>query len=478
MRSLATEHPAESRWEERLLLLLGLCVPFSAYPLFDWHGFPVDAAHCAAGALVLFAAARTLAGRRLPPDRRLVLAAAALVLLPLGALLREPRALFAAASFWKTWTHLVFMVAVFLCVASIPAGARSFHRLLLRLVLFAALLAAYGWYQVWGYERHVWSGVDFLNGLASHPLRLQMADMSRPTSVFAEPAWLADFLLSGVVFAYALFLRDEEGRLRRDRTRSGLALTALLLAGIFFTFSLAGILLGYLLVSLLVLDAFRHLSRRRAWLLAATLGTVALLFAGLVAFGDGKMPARTRERVARQFQALSRFDVLGRNRAAISPDAEDTSSVAHVQNARNALLAWRSSPVVGIGLGQFPAVAAPGDPSSDYVTGLQWVAETGIAGSAAFLLLLLALWRGLAGRPALSSSLSRIAGLLAVVFVLKQAHQASYITLSSWYPLGLAALAATLAARRPRELSVAGAALDPRASEQRSARRESRRETR
>lgn len=452
--SLPSEDQSSSpaRLEFWLVLFLGLSLPFAAFPIATWNGFAVDLPHIAAATLLLIAFVRYLRGERDLPERRLLLATAVLILLSMTGLVHLAYAGFQFGSFFKTGLHLVFMLLVFLAVGSVRTSwSRS---ILAALAGLAILIALYGVYQAWAIPRGWHSGVGLLSRFAVRPLRISgyVAGVYRATGPFEEPSWLANYLLDATVYTFFLGL---DGPTRRSRVGWSLA-TVFLFGGLLATGSLGGITTGAVLVLIFVgLGIVRlevSVTRKLAFVvLVASLALGVLLGLRQTRFG------KTLEE-----RAVLAAGALGDDGVAQGPTPSDLGSMtlsgsAYFESARYSLCLWRAAPVFGVGLGQYHAartrvLPCSRFPATDPWTGMAWCAETGLAGLIGLLGLLVAISAPSRRAPEAAAGLV-LARLLVLVFLLKQTHSGSYINLSSWYPLGIAA-----AARSTRLSRRAGAA--------------------
>jgi hypothetical protein len=449
--------------EYGLALSLGLSVPFSSYPLARVFGFPLDASHLLGAILIVFAAGGALSGSRSLPGGRVLVATALVSAAALSGLLRMNRPDFDAGQWAKSTLHLFFMLGVFLSLASLPDGPARLRRIVVWLAAEALLITAYGGYQLWALY-HDWpTGIDFLNRFSIRPLRvygyvtIELGGYYRPTAIFEEPSWFANYLLDNAVLTYFLWLNPARGKRAFPHGLWGLGVLVMF-GGIFSSASLGGLLTGTLLAVLIFVHALRHLSaaRRLRLLLTATaacllLGLALTVWAGHSNFVDG-----LRRRVLMQASAL--LDVRTPEETA-DPNYFSTwgtlgqSSVDFVDSTLHSLDLLKKAPLFGVGLGQYPPAPIPrwtGETALGRETGIAWLAHTGIFGGIAFGLLLFSIVRSPKTRSYRLLPFTTLATFFVVTFILKEAHTASYIHLSSWYPLGLAALASGCAASRNR----------------------------
>jgi hypothetical protein len=449
---LKPDAPAD-RWvaglETALTLLLGLSLPFAAFPVAVWRGFEINLPHVFAGALLLVALVGIATGRRrLPPRRFLFAAGGIMAACALGWILRG-RAWGDSAEFAQTGAHLLFLLAVFLVMSSPAFRPAALQRLLVALVLEALLMAAYGYYQLWALRHGFHSGIGFLSRFSARPLRISgyLSGVYRATSFFEEPSWFGNYLLDTSVFAYALWLFRREGG---GRSRLWLLASLFLLATVVTTGSLGAIVPAVLLAAVLGVDVLIRSSARpsRKALAAAALIAGAVGFGWAVARSDTFAAIRKRIEISADLllgvelpqRPEARFDYLG------------LSGSAYLVSAEYSLCLWRTYPVFGVGLGHYHSARKKTPECSNYRgtdpwTGLAWCAETGTVGFLAALFLLGSLVLP-SQRRARASPGEILARLLVVVFLLKQSHTGSYLNLASWYPLGLAAAAIAPSLRR------------------------------
>ena len=436
------------RVESALVLLLGLSLPFADFPLVSFAGLGIDLSHVLGGLLLLAAAAGRILGLRRAPAGALALGPLALLLVPLlpYAFHRLPG--FSAGQFWRTLFHLAFMLAVFLAVGSSRPSPARFRRLLVVLAGEAILLSIYGLWQTVAFS-HGWpTGIGFLNRFAARELRGESGGAWRSTATFEEPKWLAIYLLTSLGYAYGLaVLALAEGRIR---ARNGwLAAMLLMSLGVVATESLGVIpAMAILLLAAFVqmLTLLRGKPRRNL-----ALGAVAIVLLGLA----------TTALVSRS----SLFEVFrARVAAELTPpdtaDPQRAPSWAYRENLRYAILIFRESPWFGIGVGQFAPVGRIHGRdlgiSPEFTRDGPWIglggllAEFGLIGVAALALLLLAVLkpRGAEARAG-PNPYGAMPALLVAAVLLKEASAGFYVHLWTWYPLGIAALAAR--GQRPEE---------------------------
>lgn len=424
-----------SRIEVALLMVLGLSLPFSDFPFFVWRRFGVDSSHVAGGLFLLFCLWR-LRARVSRVDPLLAAGTIALMVVPLAALAFVRLSGFSAPAFWKTYLHLAFFLGIFLGIASSDIGRKQSMAVLSVLGAEAAILAAYGIYQVVALARGWPSGFRFLNRYAWHELRAQ-GFVWRATAVLEEPKWLALYLLAAIPYLYRAAL---------DRVRSGRSSGALLAAsgiaiiavGIAATGSLGCIPIALLLLLLGGLDYFRRVKpgvSRRVLIAAAAAALVLIV-------GFFSLSRPTLRYLG--LRIASETEGLGKEH----PDY--SSAFRYVENLRYGLAMFRESPLVGIGVGQFAPVGQGRGRELGYPTQFNrdgaWVglggllAETGLFGLLAFLAIL-----GRVGWPPLPGAGEpgddRVAAVLLVLVVfLKETNAGFYIHFWTWFPLGIAAL--------------------------------------
>jgi hypothetical protein len=438
-----------SRMGVLLLAILGFSLPFSDFPFFIWKGFGVDLSHVAGGVFLLWCLFRRLKQPGPETDPVLVTAAAALLVIPLGAFAFVRLPGFEAAAFWKTYFHLAFLLAVFLGLVSVDLDRKRLIGVLAFLGAEGAVLAGYGIYQVIAIPRHWPSGLDFLNRHAWHPLRAQ-GIVWRATAILEEPKWLTIYLLPAIPYLYGAALASARAR-RPGRLFSIIAGIALVLAGILATGSLGGIPAALLLVLLCGVDYFRHV-RHGVWRRALLAGTAIalLLLLGFLLFSSPSL------------QFLGRRVTTELTETVNGARSDYSSTFLYVENLRYALAIFRESPLVGAGVGQFAPVgqirgrelgfSKESNRDGPWIGFGGLLAETGLLGilAVAAIAFQISSWTRLGGEPQRDDRI--IANLLVLSVLLKEFYSGFYVHFWTWFPLGIAGCLA----RGARERDAAG----------------------
>lgn len=432
--------------EFSLLTALGLAFPFANFPLVVWRGFGIDLSHVVAGALVLVGGARLLrerAGFRRPPGIFCVGALLSSLLLAY-AFWRLPG--FSASEFWRSYVHLAFWLAVYAVVASCAVAEYRFSTMLGILACEGLILGLYGAWQNIAFARGWPAGVSFLNRLARERLR-GTSDLGvwRATATFEEPKFLAIYLSFAAVYAYALAVRS---RARGGRASVAFWLVAVLATALSVTFtaSLGGIPIIAVLLPLMAVHFIGSLQSRKVLALVFCAFLAGAVGAWIWA-AHGALATLLRNRIDAAIQNLPGQSDFG---------APYTSGWRYETNARYAVKMFEESPLFGIGVGQFAPVGAvrgrelgfsPRDTHDPWVGWTAWIAETGLMGVAILATLLAIIlrrsWR--VPQPVLNPY-TALTWLLVFAVVAKEAHSAFYVTFWTWYPLGIAALSARVAA--------------------------------
>lgn len=436
------------RLESALVLILGLSLPFTDFPLFGMAGLGIDLSHIFGGLLLLVTAAGAILDLRPRPEVSLALGPIALLLVPLMPYVFHRLPGFSVTQFWRTLLHLAFTLAVFLAIGSSRLSPVRFRRLLFVLAGEAILLSLYGLWQTVAFS-HGWpTGIGLLNRFAARELRGEAGGAWRSTATFEEPKWLAIYLLTSLGYAYGLaVLALQEGR---SRARNGWLVAMLLICtGVVATGSLGEIPV----MAILLLAAFVHLlvllrGKARRTLALCGLGFVMLVLATSALLSHSALFELFRTRVAAELT---------------SPDTADPQrapSWAYRENLRYAVRIFRESPWFGIGVGQFAPVGRIRGRALGFSPELTrdgpWIgiggllAEFGLIGVAALALLLLSiLWRRGGGTRAGPNPYGAMPALLVAAVLLKETSAGFYVHLWTWFPLGIAALAAR--GQRPEE---------------------------
>jgi hypothetical protein len=410
------------------------------------RSFGVDFSHLVGGALILVAVLRIALRRRPAPPLSVTFYSVALLLVPLVpyAIHRLPG--FDSGSFWRTYLHLGFMLAVFLAIASCQASRLQVRWILVVLVVEAVAVALYGAWQTVAFAYRWPTGIEFLNRHAWHALRGDYGTVWRATATFEEPKWLSIYLLPAICYAYALALEAfREGHFRALVWWS-LALS-ILAAAVIPTASLGGIPAVAFLITVLVIHFMSGLQRRKRGVVSLAAVFIAISAAVVLSFSLGSLSRLVRTRAIAELDSST---------GVIAPESAYASGYRYVQNLRYSLALFRASPWVGVGVGQFAAIGKVHGPrlgfSPDVSRDGPWIglggilAEWGLVGSLAFACLLGVICR--AGRERLSRPAKPygvLAASLILAVLLKEVYSGFYINLWTWFPLGLAALAARVA---------------------------------
>jgi hypothetical protein len=439
---------AYDRLESALILILGLSLPFTDFPLFALAGFEIDLAHVFGGLLLLVAAAGAILNLRPRPAISLELGPVALLLVPLMPYAFHRLPGFSVEQFWRTLLHLAFMLAVFLAIGSARPSPVRFRRLLFVLAGEAILLSLYGIWQTVAFSQGWPTGIDFLNRFAARDLRGESGGAWRSTATFEEPKWLAIYLLTSLVYAYGLaVLALREGRSRAKNL--WLAAMLLICAGVVATESLGEIPV----MAILLLAAFVHLlvllrGKAKRTLALAAMAVALLGLAASALLSHSSLFELFRVRVAAELTVPDTADPQG------------APSWAYRENLRYAILIFRESPWFGIGVGQFAPVGGIRGRdlgiSPELTRDGPWIglggllAEFGLIGVAALALLLVAVLkpRGAEARAG-PNPYGAMPALLVAAVLLKETSAGFYVHLWTWFPLGIAALAAR--GQRPEE---------------------------
>lgn len=349
----------------------------------------------------------------------LVLAAAALALAvrlarggelrPLPLLVAAPTAAFVALAglslLWSSDPHegsirLIFFFFPFSLLVAVVAQSDLTETLLRALVVVllveTALVAALGLWQEWRHGPFPTDDLDATNAYSSY---------FRVSGIFKDPSIYGRFLVLGIVLLLVLLW------LRRIRPRTGLALMAFLLVGLYFSYSqssFVSLFAGALVVGLLAGD------RATRKTLALTSAVVVLLVAGGVA------------------AAL----VNGESSKRVSSDRLPLVS-----------LTWPifvDHPVAGVGIGAQNLASsrledAGGRKNASHTTPLTVAAELGVLGLAAYAAFLF----GAARSSFLSFRRDRALGLaligsLTVLVVHSLAYSGFFEDPFTWFVLALA----------------------------------------
>lgn len=434
---------AASKAEVALITVLGLSLPFADFPFFVWRDFGVDLSHLAGGALILVAVLGIALRRRPRPPLSLALCSVALLLVPLVPYATHRLPGFDSGSFWRTYLHLGFRLAVFLAIASCSVSWLRVRWILVVLVVEALIVALYGIWQTVAFA-HQWpTGIEFLNRLAWHALRGQYGAVWRATATFEEPKWLSIYLLPAVCYAYALVLQAFRDRHFRVLASWVLALSIIAAAAI-PTASLGGIPAMAALMTVLVIHFMSGLQRRQRYVVSLVTVFTAIAAAVVLAFSLGSLSRLLQNRVTAEVGNVS-----GR----VASGSAYTSGYIYVQNFQYALALFRESPWFGVGVGQFAAVGRVRGQQLGFSPAVNWegpwigfggiLAEWGLAGTImlAWLLgLICRVDRKAANCPHYSYGV--LAATLVFAVLLKETYSGFYINLWTWFPLGLAALSA------------------------------------
>jgi hypothetical protein len=436
-----------SETEVALTTVLGLSLPFADFPLVVWRNFGVDLSHLAGGALILVAVLGIALRRRPMPPLSLALCSIALLLVPLVPYATHRLPGFDSGSFWRTYLHLGFMLAVFLSIASCSVSWLRMRWILAVLVVEALIVALYGIWQTVAFVHRWPTGIEFLNRHAWHALRGDYGTVWRATATFEEPKWLSIYLLPAVCYAYALVLEAFRDRHFRVLASWALALSIIAAAAI-PTASLGGIPAMAVLMTVLAIHFMSGLHGRKRYVVSLVTAFTAIAAAVVLAFLLGSLSRVLQNRVTAEVDNVSGRVVRGSLYA---------SGHSYVQNFQYALALFRASPLFGVGVGQFAAVgrvrgqqlgfspAVNGDGPWNGFGGI--LAEMGLAGALILVLLLGLIWR--VDRKAGScrgNSYGVLPGSLILAVLLKEIYSGFYINLWTWFPLGLAALSARVLA--------------------------------
>lgn len=430
--------------EIALIAILGLSLPFTDFPFFVWRHFGVDLSHVAGGLLILVAAGGLVLWRRPWPPLSLTSCSVALLLVSLIPYAAHRFPGFDSGSFWRTYLHLGFMLAVFLAIGSSPVSWLGVRWILIVLVLEAVIVGSYGIWQTVAFSQGWPTGVEFLNRLAWHgPLRGQYGPLWRATATFGEPKWLSIYLLPSVCYAYALLLQSfREGQLRL--LASWMLALFIIVAAIVLTISPGGIPAMVALLIVLLIHFVSGLRRRsRHIVLLASLFT-AIAAVAVVAFSLGSLSRLLQNRAAAELGSFS-----GR----VAPGSPYTSGFIYVRNFQYALALFRESPWFGVGVGQFAAIGRVQGRQLGFSPSVNtdgpWIgfggilADWGLAGAILSVLLLASIlrmnWKVTGGHGGSSRALP---ALLIFAVLLTEVYSGFYIHLWTWFPLGLAALSA------------------------------------
>jgi O-antigen ligase len=432
--------------EFSLLTALGLAFPFANFPLAVWRGFGIDLSHVVAGLLVLVGGARVLrdrAGLRQPPG---MLCVGALLASPLLAYAFWRLPGFSASEFWRSYVHLAFWLAAYAVVASCAVTEQRFSTMLGILACEGLILGVYGAWQTIAFARGWPTGVSLLNRLARERLRgAPDSGVWRATATFEEPKFLAIYLSFAAIYAYALAVRS---RARGGRASVGLWLVAVLATALSVTFtaSVGGIVIMAVLLPLMAVHFIGSLQSRKVPALVFGVFLAGAAGAWLWA-AHGGLATLLRNRITAAIQNLPGRSDFG---------APYTSGWRYERNARYAVEMFKESPLFGIGVGQFAPIGevrgrelgfSLRDTRDPWVGWMAWIAETGVMGLAILATLLAVIlrrgWR--VPRP-LRNPYTALTWLLVFAVVSKETHSAFYVTFWTWYPLGIAALSARVAA--------------------------------
>jgi len=134
-----------------LFAATGLALPFFAFPPIRLWGKPVDLATILAGAFVLSSLPSL---RALAALRRTQLFLAAVLLVPLLALVPPRPPFFSPRQFALTYAHWLLVTGFFLCSLTLAPAEKNVRALLRANVVLAVLIAAFAFYQSFGWPRH------------------------------------------------------------------------------------------------------------------------------------------------------------------------------------------------------------------------------------------------------------------------------------------------------------------------------------
>jgi hypothetical protein len=434
-----------SETEVALTTVLGLSLPFADFPLVVWRKFGVDLSHLAGGALILVAVLGMARRRRPMPPLSLALCSIALLLVPLVPYATHRLPGFDSGSFWRTYLHLGFMLAVFLAIPSCSVSWFRMRWILAVLVVEALIVALYGIWQTVAFVHRWPTGIEFLNRHAWHALRGDYGTVWRATATFEEPKWLSIYLLPAVCYAYALVLEAFRDRHFRVLASWSLAL-AIIAAAAIPTASLGGIPAMAVLMTVLVIHFMSGLQGRKRYVVSLVTAFSAIAAAVALTFSLGSLSRLLQNRATAEVGNVS-----GR----VASGSEFTSGYIYARNFRYALALFRESPWFGVGVGQFAAVgkvrgqqlgfspAVNADGPSIGFGGI--LAEWGLAGALILAWLLGLIYQGNRktwGWPGHSSGV--LAASLIFAVLLKEIYSGFYINLWTWFPLGLAAFAARI----------------------------------
>ncbi len=414
-----------------LFLATGLAVPLYAFPVARVVGKPVDLATILAGLFVV-ASLPSLFSGRFSRGSSLFLASA--ILVPLLVLIPPRPPLFSLARFMSSYAHWLLVISFFffaLCLM-LPEGDR--RRLIGWNLVAGLFVALFALYQVVGIPRGWPATSTMLVSFQREPLRfMSIGGYVRPTSIFLEPAWMGGYLSATLALGIALLVRGRP-TLPPWRMSLGLLAVALILLAILSTISWGAYtdLLAVLLVSFIVFVRHRPMPR----VVLGSAAAVAALLLVLILSTSGKRilaAAAQRWRMTRE----TPVEVGG-----VPKDVQDSTWIRY-RNLVHSANIFRSSPLRGVGLGQFGRYSGSGGTFMDIVSRrdpwcgwLAIAAEVGVLGPLLLLgVILLAGWRG--NRQKVGVGQLAIPTLLGLA-VVQQMHTGSYIDLWWWYGVFLA----------------------------------------
>lgn len=269
--------------------------------------------------------------------------------------------------------QLLYVVTLFCCTAYLRIDRRTLQTVFQVWIGLMAIVSLYVVYQAVALNH----GLPFWNAYLgsvefSSRTMFETHRYSRPSGLFAEPRWLSGFYLPGIAFLIGIRTSDSDlfGSRRIDLAVLGIVLLA---------FALTGSMSGYLsLTALLTFGVLLPWTRRRTFKIAVGFyAMMAVLVAVLSVFGSGfstmivARASRILDLVLKMGSKLNNIVTLDggwidsrTSSGTLTPQSEKTASgiASHlnpgsigirVARAMTGVKAWFTSPLLGIGPGQF-----------------------------------------------------------------------------------------------------------------------------
>lgn len=289
------------------------------------------------------------------------------------------------AQYFKSCIHFIFLLLFPVIMAFYPVKMITWTRVAQIWLILGIIINGYAVYQLFAriYDLPL-AWIDYTNiSIVSRDaeaiqdyrqLALKFEDFYRATSIFSEPSALAIFNLYMIVFIAVPYAQGRKMFFNSKALNVVLVVTTIL--GLFFAFSLTGLLGAFVLISLIVIMEFN----RRVFKILAFVGAAVFVIIMADVIVEPYINISVRDLFFKRVTGIySRTSGRGE-------DIEGESFFGRASNAGVSVSVALESPVTGVGIGNFGNITKDKAVGFSEFTFLNAFAETGILGGVSFVL--------------------------------------------------------------------------------------------